>query len=133
MSSTTTKNIILSQPKTGSVDVKSPAILPNTISHNGDCTVIKVEIPGIDPSTVDVSCENNVLHVQCECGSFTHSVDPTVDTSKIKADIQWGMLTLTIPVPPQPVARSIKINFHDAAPAAVKKPAAKAHVATEAE
>lgn len=124
MSSTTTKNIILSQPKTGSFDVKSTTvILPNTISHNEDCTVIKVEIPGVDPSTVEVSCESNTLQVQCESGSFTHSVNPTIDTSKIKADIQWGMLTLSIPVPPQPVARSIKINFHDAAP--VKKPAAK--------
>jgi HSP20 family molecular chaperone IbpA len=124
MSSVTAKNIILSQPKTGSFDViKSPVILPNTVSHNEDCTVIKVEIPGVDPSTVDVSCESNTLQVQCECGSFTHSVNPTIDISKIKADIQWGMLTLTIPVPPQPVARSIKINFHDAAP--VKKPAAK--------
>ena len=124
MSSATTKNIILSQPKTGLIDVKPPAILPSTTSHNEDCTVIQVEIPGIDPSSVGVSCESNILQVQCERGSFTHSVDPTIDTSKIKADIQWGMLTLSIPVPPQPVARSIKINFHDASP--VKKPAARA-------
>jgi hypothetical protein len=123
MSSVTTKNIILSQPKTGLIDVKPLAILPSTTSNNEDYTVFQVEIPGIDPSTVDVSCESNILRVQCERGSFTHSVDPTIDTSKIKADIQWGMLTLSIPLPPQPVARSIKINFHDAAP--VKKPAAR--------
>ena len=98
-------------------------ILPHTSTLTEENTVIKVEIPGVDPSTVEVSCESNILQVHCERGSFTYSVDPTIDTSKIKADIQWGMLTLSIPVPPQPVARSIKINFHDAAP--VKKPAAK--------
>jgi HSP20 family molecular chaperone IbpA len=123
MSNVSAKNLMLSQRRGEPEEEIFLAILPHTSTLTEENTVVKVEIPGVDPSTVEVSCESNILQVHCERGSFTYSVDPTIDTSKIKADIQWGMLTLSIPVPPQPVARSIKINFHDAAP--VKKPAAK--------
>lgn len=115
MSTVSTKNLILSQPKSGTApEVVSIPVLANEISHDDSCTTIKVEIPGIDPSTVEVECENNVLQVHCEKGKFTHTVSPTVDTSKIKADIQWGLLTLVIPAPPAPVAHSIKVSVHDA-------------------
>ena len=133
MSSVTAKTLVLSQPKAGQSESIPPVILPHTTCREDQSTNIKVEVPGIDPSTVEVNFDNNILRVECERGEFSTSIDPTVDISKIKADIHWGMLTLTIPAPPQPAARSIKVSVHDATPAPVKKPAAKTHVATEEE
>jgi HSP20 family molecular chaperone IbpA len=77
-----------------------------------------VEIPGIDPSTVNVEFDNNTLHVECASGVLTLPVDPTVDTGRIKANILWGMLTLTVPLPKPPEARSIRVSVYDAAPPA---------------
>jgi HSP20 family molecular chaperone IbpA len=51
-------------------------------------TEVKVEVPGIDPSTIGVGFENSLLHVHCDRGELTLPIDPTVDVSKIKADIQ---------------------------------------------
>lgn len=115
MSSVTTKTLVLSQPKAGQTESTPTVNLPHTVSQEGQSTIINVEIPGIDPSTVEVEFDNNVLHVECERGEFSTAVDPTVDITKIKADIQWGMLTLVIPAPAPPVSRSIKVSIHDAA------------------
>jgi HSP20 family molecular chaperone IbpA len=126
MSNVITKNLILSQPKSGvGSDVKAVPSLTSEISHDDSSTTIKVEVPGVDPSTVRVECENNILHVGCEKGSFVYSVDPTVDTSKIKADIQWGLLTLTVPAPPAPVSHSIKVSVHDTVKSAPTKSVSK--------
>lgn len=114
MSAVTAKNLILSQPKTGQSDAQPVTLLTHTTYAEESATVVKIEIPGVDPSTVDVSFENNNVHVNCERGTLSLPVDPTIDTSKIKGDILWGMLTLTIPLPAPPVAHSIKLSIHDA-------------------
>lgn len=122
MSATATKNIILSQPKIGSgPEAQLPTLVHTTTQTEFD-TVVKVEIPGVDPSTVEVICENNTLTVRCPKGEVLIPINPTSDTSKIEADILWGVLTLRIPLPPAPVAHSIKVNTLDA----VKKTHAKA-------
>ena len=95
--------------------------LTNEVIDDKSGTTIKVEVPGVDPSAVVIDCKGDILTISCERGKFTHKVDPTVDVSKIKADIQWGLLTLTIPLPPAPVAHSIKINIHDAIKAEARK------------
>ncbi len=114
---------MLSQQKIGQIDNVQVPSLPHTESQTDTTTEIKVEVPGVDPSTIGVSFEDNVLHVHCERGELSLPVDPTVDTSKIKADIIWGMLTLVVPLREPPVSRSIKVNIHESAPS--KKPAAK--------
>ena len=114
MSTVTSKNLILSQPKTGQIEPNFSPTLSHTVSTEESATIVKVEIPGVDPSTVDVSFEDNHVRVKCERGVLALPVDPTVDTSKIKGDILWGMLTLTIPLPAPPVAHSIKLSIHDA-------------------
>jgi HSP20 family molecular chaperone IbpA len=125
MSSTTTKNLLLSQPKAGQFDGAPATYLTHSVEHKDEQTEIRVEIPGIDPSTVNVEFDNNTLHVECASGVLTLPVDPTIDTSKIKASIVWGMLTLIVPLPKPPEYRSIKVSVHDTtAPAA---PPAKAH------
>ena len=133
MSNPNTRNLALSQRKTGQGETIPVLTLPHTTIQTETSTEVKVEVPGIDPSTIGVGFEHNLLHVVCDRGELTLPIDPTIDVSKIKADILWGLLTLSIPLPEAPEARTIKVSVHDTAPAPAKKPAAKAHVATEEE
>ena len=123
MSNTSTRSLVLSQPKAGQNEVSQITTLPHTVSSDGKVTEVTVEVPGVDPATVNVRFDNSILQVSCSRGEFTFPLNPTIDASKIKAGILWGMLTLTIPLPEAPEARTIKVSIHDAAPA--KKPAAK--------
>ena len=113
MADTNTKNIILSQSKVGQGDDTRIPTLSHTVVRNETSTEVKVEVPGVDPNSIVVGFDNNQIQVQCERGSFSLAVDPTVDPSRIRADIVWGMLTLQIPLPQPPVSRSIKVNIHD--------------------
>jgi HSP20 family molecular chaperone IbpA len=133
MSNTNTRNLVLSQPKAGQGENIQVLTLPHTTIQTETSTEVKVEVPGIDPSTIGVDFDNNLLQVCCDRGELILPIHPTVDASKIKADILWGLLTLSIPLPEVPEARTIKVSVHDAAPAPVKKPAPKAHATTAKE
>ena len=117
MANTTTKSILLSQSKTGAVDVVSAPTLTHSLFRKATSTEVKVEVPGVDPASIQVGFENNHIHIDCEKGVLNIPVDPTVDTSKIKADVVWGLLTLSIPLPEVPVSRTIKVSVHESAPA----------------
>ena len=129
MSNTNTRNLILSQPKSGQNEVVQTVTLSHTTVPTGSSTEVAVEVPGIDPSTVDVGFENGFLLVRCSKGELILPINPTIDVSKIKADIKWGVLALSIPLPETPEARTIKVRIHDVsdAPAtkAPPKPVAK--------
>ena len=119
MSTVATKSLVLSQPKAGQVSEGVPVVtLPHTtISHVSEdgpaLSVTKVEIPGVDPSTVEVEFEGANIAVRCEKGHLIVPVQPGTDTSKIKADILWGVLTLSVPLPEIPAARPIKVSILD--------------------
>jgi HSP20 family molecular chaperone IbpA len=121
MSQVATKSIILSQPKATQGDVSMVPNLPSSTTTNETFSEVKVEIPGVDPSTVSVDFEDGSLFIRCESGVLEIPVDPTVNLTKVKADILWGMLTLVIPHPDQPAPRSIKIGLHDVAKKAPTK------------
>ena len=112
MSNTLSKSLILSQPKVGQLPETYATPLTHEITREEEFIVVKVEVPGVDPSTIDVHCENNILGVTCPRGEMHTPVDPTIDISKIEADIQWGLLTLTIPAPAAPPSRAIKVKVH---------------------
>jgi HSP20 family molecular chaperone IbpA len=100
MSQVATKSLLLSQPKAGQVENPStPALLTYYSSVGETATEIKVEIPGVDPSSVEVEFEGHTLLVRCERGELTLPLNLSTDTSKITADILWGMLTLSVPLP----------------------------------
>lgn len=114
MSQVANKSLLLSQPKSGQTEGTPVPSLPYVSTLTDTATEIKIEIPGVDPSTVDVNFEDNTLSVTCDRGELTLPVNPSIDTSGIKADILWGMLTLSIPLPTPPESRSIKVSVHDA-------------------
>ena len=127
MSTVATKSLLLSQPKAGQGEGVPVVTLPHTtistLNTDGGpaLSVTKVEIPGVDPSTVEVEFEGANITVRCEKGHLTVPVQPGTDTSKIKADILWGVLTLSVPLPEIPAARPIKVSIMDT----VKKAPAK--------
>ena len=126
MSNVASKNLILSQPKIGQASENPITYLPQTVTHTpGEHTVVAVEIPGIDPSTVEVICENGTLRVSCPKGETTVNIGSAVDVSEIDADILWGMLTLKIPPAPAPTAQAVKVSIHDAVKKAPSRAPAK--------
>jgi len=121
------KNLLLSHPKAGQTDGPSVITLPHktytTVNEDGpSLSVSEVEIPGVDPSTVEVLSEGNFITVSCEKGYVTISYPQGTDTSKAEADILWGVLTLTVTLPDLPAPRAIKVSVKDA----VKKAPTKA-------
>jgi HSP20 family molecular chaperone IbpA len=114
MSNVLTKSLVLSQPKAGQSGEVPVIVLPHTTVTEDSHTVIRVEIPGVDPATVGVNCENGMLVVSCERGETSIALDPTVDTAKIEAEVLWGVLTLRVPLPKPPVSRHISIKTLDA-------------------
>jgi HSP20 family molecular chaperone IbpA len=116
MANTTTKNILLSQPKIGQNEAIPTVALAYTVVNKEKTIEVKAEVPGIDPSTIEVGFKEHTIHVSCAKGELSIPVSPTVDTSKIKADIVWGMLTLVIPLPEPPASGKIKVSIHDSAP-----------------
>jgi HSP20 family protein len=92
--------------------------------------VLKAELPGIDPKTVDVRVENNVLTLRGErkfeeevkkddfhrveraYGTFTRSftLPALVDTDKIKAEFKDGVLKLTIPKKNEAKPKQIQVQ-----------------------
>jgi len=123
MSNTLTKNLILNHPKSGQTVESTVALLTHTTSHNEDGSVlVSVETPGVDPSTIEVSCESNILKVICPKGEATLSVAPGTEISEIKAEILWGLLTLVVPPAAAPSVQTIKVNLLDAVKKAPVKP-----------
>jgi HSP20 family protein len=93
--------------------------LPLDVMENQDEYVVKASLPGINPDDLDITYTNNTLTIRGETheekedsdkeqryhirerrfGTFTRSVYlPTqIDASKIQADYDAGILTLSLP------------------------------------
>ena len=113
MASTATKNIMLSQSKIGQPsEYGTPNALTFQATVEDDDMIVKIEVPGVDPTGVGVHCDASILYVECTRGSMSLPIDAALDTGDISADIQWGMLTLRIP---RRAARAVKVNIHDSA------------------
>lgn len=114
MANTITKNIILSHPAV--VQSEEKTIVPtlaHTTSQDDTKITVNIEIPGVDPTTVDVNCDQSILTVSCPKGAVSIALDRSTDISKIEADILWGLLTIQIPRPETPPSQNIKVSIHD--------------------
>ena len=109
-----------------------PAAMPMDAYRQGDSFYIHFDLPGIDPGSIDLTVEQNVLTVRAEriparndgaemivaerpYGTFTRQVflGETLDAEKIAADYATGVLTLTIPVHEAAKPRSIHVTSSD--------------------
>src|ERR1700759_1458415 len=110
-----------------------PAAMPMDAWRHGDSFYICLDLPGIDPASIDLIVEQNVLTVRADrapvkadgtqmigakrpSGPFPRQVflGETLDADNIAADYAAGVLTLTIPVREQAKPRTIQVTSSDA-------------------
>jgi HSP20 family protein len=113
-----------------------PAAMPMDAYRQGDNFYIHFDLPGINPDSIELTVEQNVLTVRADrvqaradgaelliaerpYGTFTRQVflGETLDPDKIAADYAAGVLTLTIPVREAAKPRSIQVTSSDRAQA----------------
>ncbi|MFH8223024.1 Hsp20/alpha crystallin family protein [Streptomyces sp. NPDC018057] len=106
-----------------------PGAMPMDAYRSGDDFVVHFDLPGVDPETIDLDVERNVLNVHAErrspapedaemivaerpTGTFTRQLflGETLDTERIDASYEAGVLTLRIPVAEQAKPRKIQIT-----------------------
>jgi HSP20 family protein len=99
--------------------------------REGDAFVVEFDVPGVDPDSIDLDVERNVITVKAERpprdgdtemfaaerprGVFTRQLvlGDNLDTDKIEASCNAGVLTLRIPVAEQAKPRKIEISSKD--------------------
>ncbi|MFH5823800.1 Hsp20/alpha crystallin family protein [Georgenia sp. AZ-5] len=105
-----------------------PAAMPMDAWREGDAFVVEFDLPGIDPDTIDLDVERNVLTVRAERpelkdvaeliaaerprGVFNRQLflGENLDTDKVEASYTAGVLQLRIPVAEQAKPRKIQIT-----------------------
>jgi HSP20 family protein len=109
-----------------------PAALPMTAYRQKDTFFVKLDLPGVDPESIDLTLEKNVLTIRAEryderpddvellvaetpTGTFTRQVflGETLDAESVQADYTAGVLTLAIPVHETAKPRKVKISSGD--------------------
>ncbi|MFZ0950862.1 MAG: Hsp20/alpha crystallin family protein [Candidatus Sulfotelmatobacter sp.] len=105
----------------------APAVDVYEDEHN---VTLKIEVPGIDEKDIDVSLENNTLtvhgerkiekeekeenyrRVESQYGSFTRTFNlpPTVDSEKVSASYDKGVLKVTLPKKAEAKPKQIKVS-----------------------
>jgi HSP20 family protein len=106
-----------------------PAVMPMDAYREGEQFVVHFDLPGVDPSTVDLNVERNVLTVKAErTHSYGDNVElqvaerprgvfsrqlflgETLNTDNIQATYDAGVLTLRIPIAEKAKPRKIEIS-----------------------
>ncbi|TQS45178.1 Hsp20/alpha crystallin family protein [Cryptosporangium phraense] len=106
-----------------------PAVIPMDAYRVGDEFVVDFDLPGVTPDAVELDVERNVLTVRAErrptveqpaemqvrerpLGVFTRQLflGDALDTERIRASYDNGVLTLRIPVREQAKPRRITIS-----------------------
>jgi HSP20 family protein len=111
--------------------VARPTGMPIDAWREGEEFVAEFDLPGVDPGTVDLDIERNVLTVRAERpalkndgevlvaerprGVFSRQLilGDNLDTDKITASYHAGVLTLRIPVAEKAKPRKIAIDTSD--------------------
>ncbi len=102
--------------------------VPLDVYRRGEEFVVRVDLPGIDPSSIDLSVEKNVLTITAERtwapsdgdevlvserpqGNFTRRLflGEGLATDKIKAHSDNGVLTIVVPVAEDAKPRRVEI------------------------
>ncbi|NJC85990.1 Hsp20/alpha crystallin family protein [Planosporangium mesophilum] len=105
-----------------------PAVMYADAEREGDWFYVHFDLPGVDPESIDLTVERNVLTVRAErqrprrqgvesviterpMGTFSRQMflGETLDTDQLEASYEAGVLTLRIPVAEQAKPRKIAI------------------------
>lgn len=104
-----------------------PAVMPMDAWREGDKFVIEFDLPGVNPETIDLDVERNVLTVKAERvagngdwqklaserahGQFSRQLvlGDNLDLDRIEAGYDSGVLRLVVPVAEKAKPRKIQI------------------------
>lgn len=110
-----------------------PSAMPMDAYRDGDEYVIAFDLPGVSPEALEIDVERNMLTVKAErrpvakadtvqvelaerpLGVFSRQVmlADTLDTERIQADYDAGVLTLRIPIAERAKPRRVSISRAD--------------------
>ncbi|MFF2198054.1 Hsp20/alpha crystallin family protein [Streptomyces sp. NPDC058157] len=107
-----------------------PSVMPMDAYREGEAYVIAFDLPGVSTEAIDIDVERNMLTVKAErrpaakgdgvqmelserpLGVFSRQIvlADTLDTERIEADYEAGVLTLRIPIAERAKPRKISIG-----------------------
>ncbi|MFF4644571.1 Hsp20/alpha crystallin family protein [Streptomyces sp. NPDC001389] len=107
-----------------------PSVMPMDAYREGDAYVIAFDLPGVDTEAIDIDVERNMLTVKAErrpaakadsvkmelserpLGVFSRQImlADTLDTERIEADYDAGVLTLRIPIAERAKPRKVSVG-----------------------
>ncbi|MFV2011953.1 MULTISPECIES: Hsp20/alpha crystallin family protein [unclassified Micromonospora] len=109
-----------------------PAVMHLDAYRDGDWFYAAFDLPGVDPDSIECTVERNVLTVRAQrqrpsgdkvelvaaerpMGTFTRQLflGDTLDTDKLEAGYEAGVLTLRIPVAERAKPRRVSISVGD--------------------
>ena len=112
---------------------------PMDAYRRGDRFLVHLDLPGVDPGSIDVTTEQNVLTIRAERrfqseegdeiivterpqGSFSRQLflSEALDAENIQATYEQGVLTLEIPVAEQAKPRKIQISRTESGPETIE-------------
>jgi HSP20 family protein len=107
---------------------RGPRLMPMDLYRDGDHYVLAADLPGIDPGSVDIDVDGQLLTIRAERtmrgvdgvtwlaqerqgGSFLRqlSLGQGIDTEHIAATYENGVLSVTIPVVERAKPRKIEV------------------------
>lgn len=114
----------------GGRSMAMPMAMPMDAFRKDDSFLIRLDLPGVDPESIDLTVEDNVLTVKAErpvppstegiepviserpYGTFTRQVflGANLDVGRTEAEYQGGVLTLVIPVAEHAKPRRIEVT-----------------------
>ncbi len=109
-----------------------PSAMPMDAWRDGESFVVELDLPGVEPESIDLDVERNVLTIRAERptspdreflaaerprGVFSRQLilGETLDTERVQAAYEAGVLTLRIPVAERAKPRKIEIAQSDPA------------------
>jgi HSP20 family protein len=105
-----------------------PTVMPMDAWREGDNFVVEFDLPGVDPGSIDLDFERNVLTVKAERDRISDDAETiaterprgvfsrqlflgdTLDVERVEASYNDGVLRLRIPVAEQAKPRKIEIS-----------------------
>src|SRR6476660_5371049 len=122
-------NTMVRENRNGEHAQREQFIAPvSSLLEDRDGYTLQVEMPGVNNEGLEISVENNELtilghrslpmvegtlvHRESRSNNFRRSfeLDPSIDTGKISARIEQGVVTLTLPKAEQVKPRKIQVS-----------------------
>ena len=118
----------LAQQLVGAGTSTRPSVMPLDAWREGDAFVLEFDLPGVQPETLDIDVERNVLTVRAErppkngdremlaaerpTGLFSRQLvlGDNLDLDRLEARYDDGVLRLTVPVAERAKPRKIEVT-----------------------